>query len=111
MAQTCVAQLCQSGKFMREKLYRSNLCNFVKIISLLLSICRRKDLINRRKYNTLDEDDVHSYYVEMGGDSFDATNGNSLNRKLFLDEFSQYLTRNFWVENQNLIIFIHFAKV
>ena len=62
----------------------------LEIISLLLSMCRRKDLINRRKYNELDEDDVHSYYVEMGGDSFDATNGNSLNRKLIVSEREEH---------------------
>ena len=38
----------------------------------------------------LDEDDVHSYYVEMGGDSFDATNGNSLNRKLIVSEREEH---------------------
>jgi hypothetical protein len=60
----------------------------MEIICLMFSICRRNDLIRKRKYNKLneDEDDLSAYYVQMGS-SFDNT---GLNRKLIMSEREEH---------------------
>ena len=60
----------------------------MEIICLLFSICRRNNLIEKRRYNklNLDEDDLSTYNVQMGS-SFDS---NSLSRKLIVSEREEH---------------------